>query len=95
MQFLAISAPYGSMWPDSFCRWIVAYPDTGRSGAWSFRLARAKAHQAGRLLAMTATADVVDAVVVTVALRQKARILASDPDDIERLVRASSAKSQL
>jgi hypothetical protein len=44
---------------------------------------------------MTATADVVDAVVVTVALRQKARILASDPDDIERLVRASSAKSQL
>ena len=37
----------------------------------------------------TRTADVVDAVVVTVALRQKATILTSDPDDIERLVRAS------
>jgi hypothetical protein len=38
---------------------------------------------------MTGTADVVDAVVVTVALRQKATILTSDPDDIQRLVRAS------
>jgi hypothetical protein len=38
---------------------------------------------------VTRTADVVDAVVVTVALRQKATILTSDPDDIQRLVRAS------
>jgi hypothetical protein len=35
------------------------------------------------------TADVVDAVVVTTALRQKATILTSDPNDIQRLVRAS------
>ena len=48
-----------------------------------------EAHQAGRLLGMTKTADVVDAVVVTTALRQKATILTSDPDEIERLVRAS------
>ena len=47
------------------------------------------AHEAGRLLAMTRTADVVDAVVVTVALRNRAVILTGDPDDIERLVRAS------
>jgi predicted nucleic acid-binding protein len=52
-------------------------------------LGESEAHQAGRLLAMTRTADVVDAVVVTVALRQKAAILTSDPDDIGRLVRAS------
>jgi hypothetical protein len=38
---------------------------------------------------MTRTIDVVDAVVVTVALRPTATILTSDPDDIERLVRAS------
>ena len=42
---------------------------------------------------MTRTADVVDAVVVTIALRQKAMILTSDPDDIERLVRASGREA--
>src|ERR1700757_4661282 len=52
-------------------------------------LGESEAHEAGRLLGMTKTADVVDAVVVTTALRQKATILTSDPDDIERLVRAS------
>ncbi len=52
-------------------------------------LGETEAHEAGRLLGMTKTADVVDAVVVTTALRQKATILTSDPDDIERLVRAS------
>jgi len=48
-----------------------------------------EAHEAGRLLAMTRTTDVVDAVVVTVALRYKAVILTGDPVDIRRLVRAS------
>jgi hypothetical protein len=48
-----------------------------------------EAHEAGRLPGITKTADVVDAIVVTTALRQKATILTSDPDDIERLVRAS------
>jgi hypothetical protein len=52
-------------------------------------LGESEAHEAGRLLGMIRTADVVDAVVVTIALRQNAMILTSDPDDIERLVRAS------
>jgi predicted nucleic acid-binding protein len=47
------------------------------------------AHQAGRLLGVARTADVVDAVVVVLALREKALILTSDIRDIERLVRAS------
>ena len=52
-------------------------------------LGEAEAHEAGRLLGITKTSDVVDAVVVTTALRQKATILTSDPGDMERLVRAS------
>src|SRR5580658_7551222 len=52
-------------------------------------LDESEAHEAGRLLGMTRTADVVDAVVVAVALRQKAMILTGDPDDIGRLVRVS------
>src|SRR5450755_4517746 len=52
-------------------------------------LGESEAHEAGRLLGLTRTADVVDAVVVTTALRKKAMILTSDPDDMERLVRAS------
>ena len=47
------------------------------------------AHAAGRLLAKSRTADVVDAVVVTVAVVNRAVILTSDLDDIDRLVRAS------
>ena len=47
------------------------------------------AHAAGRLLAKTRTADVVDAVIVIIALRNKAVILTGDQEDIERLVRAS------
>jgi predicted nucleic acid-binding protein len=52
-------------------------------------LGESEAHEAGRLLNKARTADVVDAVLVTVALRQNAMILTSDPDDIKRLVRAS------
>jgi hypothetical protein len=52
-------------------------------------LGESEAHEAGRLLGITRTTDVVDAVVVTTALRSKAMILTSDADDIERLVRAS------
>src|ERR1700689_3203242 len=52
-------------------------------------LGESEAHEAGRLLGLTKTVDVVDAVVVTTALRLKAAILTSDPADIERLVRAS------
>jgi predicted nucleic acid-binding protein len=52
-------------------------------------LGESEAHEAGRLLGITKTSDVVDAVVVTTAVRQKAAILTSDAGDIERLVRAS------
>ena len=52
-------------------------------------LGEADSHEAGRLLGATKTSDVVDAVVVTTALRHKATILTSDPDDIRRLVTAS------
>jgi hypothetical protein len=52
-----------------------------------------QAHEAGRLLAVTRTTDVVDAVVVTTALRNKAVILTGDPDDMERLVRASGREA--
>ena len=52
-------------------------------------LGKSEAHEAGRLLGLTGTADVVDAVVVTTALRQKAMILTGDHADMERLVRAS------
>ena len=52
-------------------------------------LGETEAHEAGRLLGKTRSSDVVDAVVVTTALRQKATILTSDPDNMGRLVRAS------
>ena len=52
-------------------------------------LGESEAHEAGRLLGMARMADVVDAVVVMVALRNKAVILTSDMDDIERLVTAA------
>lgn len=52
-------------------------------------LGESEAHEAGRLLGKTRTVDIVDAVVVTLAVRNKAMILTSDPDDIKRLVRAS------
>lgn len=52
-------------------------------------LGESEAHGAGWLLGKSRTVDVVDAVVVTVALGKKAIILTSDPEDIKRLVRAS------
>jgi predicted nucleic acid-binding protein len=51
-------------------------------------LGETEAHEAGRLLGLTKTTDVVDAVVVTTALRQKATILTGDPGDIKRLAGA-------
>lgn len=52
-------------------------------------LGESEAHQAGRLLGLTKTADVVDAAVVTTALREKAMILTGDRVDMERLVSAT------
>ncbi len=63
------------------------------AGCWVVPLGEDQAHEAGRLLAVTRTTDVVDAVVVTVALRNKALILTGDPDDMERLVRASGREA--
>ena len=54
-------------------------------------LGEREAHEAGRLLGKTRTTDVVDAAVVAIACREKAMILTSDRDDIERLVRASGS----
>lgn len=51
------------------------------------------AHSAGGLLAKTRTVDVVDAVVVIVALRNQAVILTGDRADMERLVRASGREA--
>ncbi|HEY6988481.1 MAG TPA: PIN domain-containing protein [Bryobacteraceae bacterium] len=59
------------------------------SGCAVVPLGESEAHEAGRLLGKARTADVIDAVVVTVALRQKAMILTSDLEDMKRLVRAS------
>jgi len=50
------------------------------------------AHEAGRLLGITGTTDVVDAVVAATASRQGAIILTSDPEDMERLVTASGRR---
>ena len=52
-------------------------------------LGESEAHEAGRLLGLARTADVVDAVVVTAALREQAQILTGDPDDIKRIVSVS------
>jgi predicted nucleic acid-binding protein len=52
-------------------------------------LGESEAHEAGRLMGMAGTADVVDADVVATALRLKAVIITGDPEDMERLVRAS------
>jgi predicted nucleic acid-binding protein len=52
-------------------------------------LVESEAREAGRLLGIAKTSDVVDAVVVATALRQKATILTSDPHDMTRLAKAS------
>jgi hypothetical protein len=59
------------------------------SGCVVAPLDEAQAHEAGHLLGATKTNDVVDAVVVTTAVRQVAMIITSDIDDIKRLIRAS------
>ena len=65
------------------------------AGCFVVPLGENEAHEAGRLLATTRTADVVDAVVVTVALRNKAVILTGDREDMERLVRASGREASV
>lgn len=55
-------------------------------------LGESEAHEAGHLLGLARMTDVVDAAVVTVALRNQAVILTSDMDDIERLVTAAGGE---
>ena len=55
------------------------------AGCFVVGVGESEAHEAGRLLGKAGMADVVDAMVVTVAVRKKAVILTGDVDDIERL----------
>ncbi len=52
-------------------------------------LGEAEAHEAGRLMGKARTSDLVDAVVVTTALKEGGTILTSDPGGMGRLARAS------
>lgn len=49
----------------------------------------------GRLLRDTGTADVVDAHVVLTALRYRAAVLTSDPDDLQRLAATTKIRLRL
>jgi predicted nucleic acid-binding protein len=48
-------------------------------------LGESDAHEAGRLMSIAETSDVVDAAVVTVAARHKAVVLTGDRAEMERL----------
>lgn len=47
------------------------------------------AHEAGRLLGLSGTTDVVNAAVVVIALRRSAIILTGYPEDMKKLVGAA------
>ena len=49
----------------------------------------------GRLLRDTGTSDVVDAHVVLTALRYRAAVFTSDPDDLQRLVATPKIRLRL
>lgn len=49
----------------------------------------------GRLLRDAGTSDVVDAHVVLTALRYRAAVLTSDPDDLQRLAAATKVRLRL
>lgn len=49
----------------------------------------------GRLLALSGTADVVDAAVVLAAISQGCAVLTSDPDDLEKLAGAAGIRVPL
>jgi predicted nucleic acid-binding protein len=55
-------------------------------------LDEAMAHAVGRLLGKSGTADIVDAMVVTVAIAEQAEIVTGDRDDISRLAAAARAR---
>ena len=52
----------------------------------------ARAHRVGALLANSGTSDVVDALVVAIAIERTAAIVTSDRADLERLLRSVRAR---
>lgn len=52
-------------------------------------------HAVGRLLRDASTCDVVDAHVVLTALRYRAAVLTSDPDDLQRLAATTKVRLRL
>jgi predicted nucleic acid-binding protein len=65
------------------------------AGCTVVAIGESEAHEAGRLLGIARTADVVDALVVVIASRNNALILTSEPKDIERLVSASGSEADV
>jgi hypothetical protein len=61
------------------------------AGCWVTPMDDGLAREAGILLALAGTSDVVDATVVALARRTASDIVTSDVDDIRRLVIASGA----
>lgn len=53
------------------------------------------AHEAGKLLAATKTSDIVDAVVVDLAVARQADIVTSDVADLSRLATATKMRPRL
>jgi predicted nucleic acid-binding protein len=58
-------------------------------------LNEADAHEAGRLLGIARTTDVVDAGLVALAARCNATILTGDPHDMDRLAAAARASIEI
>lgn len=58
------------------------------AGCFVVPLGEGEAHEAGRLLGLAGTTDIVDAAVVVAANRTQAVILTGDKADIERLAAA-------
>lgn len=54
-----------------------------------------RAEKAGRLLAISATSDVVDAAVLITAIEHDAAVLTSDPQDMHKLADAANARVQV
>lgn len=52
----------------------------------------ADAHRAGALLGRSRTRDVVDAAVVTLAIRKHADVVSTDPADMARLIAAARTR---
>jgi predicted nucleic acid-binding protein len=54
-----------------------------------------RAEKVGRLLAVSGTADVIDAAVLLTAIEHNAAVLTSDPQDMRQLADAANARVQV